>query len=81
MVLRLLFANSRLTTIWIDKVAVLTRILLHKGLIDDELLCFYDIYVTHTKFLDEICNLLVLINRPTTESVIRSIFKDASDVA
>ena len=33
------------------------------------------------KLLDKLCNLLVLLNIPNTESGVRNILKDASDVA
>ena len=73
--------GSRLPLIWINKVVVLTCSLLHKVLIGGNIIWLYDVHVTHTKFLDKLCNLLVLLHRPNMESGIRSIFKDASDLA
>ena len=61
---RLLFAGSRFSPLWIHKIAVLSRSLLHKELIGYELLLWYDIHVTHTKFFDKLRNLLVLMNSP-----------------
>ena len=63
---RLLFAGSRFPLLWIDKIMVFTHILLYKVLIGDELLWSYEIHVTHTKFLDKLHNLLVLMNLPKT---------------
>ena len=45
-----------------------------------ELLLWYDIHVTHTKFLDKLRNLLVILNIPQTESGFRNIIKDMSDL-
>ena len=78
--LRIFFAGSRFPPIWIDKVAVFACSLLYKGLIGYELLLWYDIHVIHTKFLDTLRNLLVLLNIPKTKSRVRSILKDVSDV-
>ena len=50
------------------------------GLIGDELLWWYEIYVTHTKFIDKLRNPIVHLNLPKTESVVRGILKYASDV-
>ena len=49
-------------------------------LITYDILWWYDIHVTHTKFLDKIRNLLVLLNPPKTEYGARNILKYASDV-
>ena len=70
---RLLFSGSRFPPLWIHKIAVLSCSLLHKWLIGYEILLWYDIHVTHTKFLDKLHNLLVLLNSPQTESGVRSI--------
>ena len=78
--LRLLFAGSRLPPIWTHNIVVLSRSLLYKRLIVYELLLWYDIHVTHKKFLDQLCNILVLLNRPKTEYGAIIIFKYASDV-
>ena len=80
-VLRLLFSGSRFLTLLIDKIAVFTRSLLYMGLIGYERLLWYYIHATHMKLLDKLCNLLVLLNIPNTESGVRNILKDASDVA
>ena len=80
LILRLLLASSQLPPIWIDKIAVFTHSLLHKVLISDELLWWYEIRVKHTKFLDKFRNILVLLNLPNMESGIRSTLKDAIDV-
>ena len=81
LVLRLLLACSWFPPLWIYEVSLFTHSLLYKGIIGDELLWWYDIHVTHTNFLDKLRYFLVIINFPKTESVIRSILKDASDVA
>ena len=62
------------------KIAVFSRSLLYKVLKRYEILLLYNIHVTHTKFLDKLCNLLVLLNTPQTESGVRIILKDVSDV-
>ena len=59
---------------------VLSRSLLYKRLICYELLLGYDIHVTHTIFFIKLCDLLVLLNIPMTESGAKSILKDASYV-
>ena len=64
--LRLILVGIRLPQLWIGKIEVFTRILLYKGKIGDELLWWYDIYVTHTKFIYKLRNLLVLMNPPKT---------------
>ena len=78
--LRILFSVRRFPPLWIHKITVFLRNLLYKGLIGYDILLWYDIHVTHTKFLDKTRNLLVLLNIPHTESGVRSILKDASDV-
>ena len=80
LVLRLLIYSSRFPPIWINKVAVLTRSIFHKGLIGDEILWLCEVHVTHTRFLYKIHNLLMIMNRPKTEYEIISIFKDMSDI-
>ena len=80
LVLRLLLYCSRFPLILIEKTAILMHSLLYKGIIGDELLWWYYIHVTHTKFVDKLCNLLVLLSFPMTESGIRSILKSASGV-
>ena len=80
LVLRLFFASSRLPPLWIHKIAVCMRTLLYKGHICYELLLWYDTHITNKKFLDKFRNLLVLLNIPQTESVVRSILKYASDL-
>ena len=64
--LRIFFASSQFSPLWINKIAVFTRSLFYKVLIGDELLWWYYIHITHTKFLDKLCNLLVLLNCPKT---------------
>ena len=80
LILRLFFDGSRFPLLWIHKIAVFLRSLLNKGLIGYDIILWYDIHVTHTKFLDKFRNLLVLLNIPQTESGVRSILKDESDV-
>ena len=80
LVFRLLLARSRFPPLLIDKVVVFMHIFLYKGLISDDLLRFYDIIFTHKKFLDKLCNLLVLLNSLKPESGIRGIFKDTSNL-
>ena len=77
LVLRILLSISRFPLLWIDKITVLMRILLYKGLLGDELFWLYGMYFTQTKFIDRIFNLLVLLNFPKTESEVISILKDA----
>ena len=79
LVLRLFFAVSRFPLIWIHNFALFTRSLLYKRLICYDILLWYVIHVTHTKFIDQLRNLLVLLNIPQTISRVRSILKDASD--
>ena len=78
--LRLFSAGIQFPPIWIHKIAVLSCILLYKGVIVYEILFWYDIHITHTKFLDKLRNLLVLMNSPQMESGVRSILKYASNV-
>ena len=78
MVLILLLYRNMLPLLWMDKVAVLTCSFFYKGLIFNELLWLYVDQVTHTTFLNEIYNLLVLLNRPKIKLGIRSNFMDAS---
>ena len=66
LVLRLFFDCSRFPPVWIHKISVFSRSLLYKGLICFDILLWYDIHVTHTKFLDKLCNLLVFLNIPQT---------------
>ena len=80
LVLRLSFSDIQFPPLWIDKITIFTCILLYKGLIGDDLLWWYGIHVTQTKFLDKIRNLLVLLNILNIEYGIRSILKDESDV-
>ena len=80
LVLLLLLYGSRSPLLWIDEVATLMHAILHKGLIGDDLLLFYDVYVTHTHILDKLRNLLLILNFPKTESEIRIISKDAIDI-
>ena len=56
------------------------RILLYKWLIGDEHLWWYDIHVTHMKFLDKLHDLLVLMDLQETESGVRIILKYVGDV-
>ena len=46
----------------------------------DDILWWYDVNVTHTEFLDKLLNLLVLLIFSKTESGIRNILEDLSDV-
>ena len=78
--LRILFAGSWFPPLWINNMAVFTSILLYNIIICDEILWWYDIHITHTKFLDKIRNLLVLMNLPKTEYGVRITLKDSSDV-
>ena len=66
LVLRIFFASSRFPPLWIHKIAVFSRRLLYKGLIGYEILLWYDIHVTHTKFPDKLRNFIVLLNSPQT---------------
>ena len=52
LVLRLFFAGIRFPPLWIHKIALFSCSLLYKGLIGYEIILWYDIHVTHTKFLD-----------------------------
>ena len=79
LVLRLFFSCSRFPPLWIHKIAVFSCSLLYKRLMGYDILLWYDIHVTHSKFLDKLCNLLVLLIIPQTESGVRSILKDARD--
>ena len=81
LVLRIISARNRFPQILISNIYILTCSIFRKGLISDELLWSYDIQVTHTKFIDKLWNILVLLNLPKTKSGIRSILKDASDIA
>ena len=80
LVLRLFFAGSRLPSLWIQKISVFSRSLLYKLLTRYEILLWYDINVTHTKFLDKTRKLLVLMYIPQTEYGVITILKYASDV-
>ena len=79
LVWRLFFAASRFPPLWIHNIEVFLRSPLYKGLIGYDILLWYDIHVTHTKFLDKLRNLLVLLNSPQIESGVISILKYASD--
>ena len=50
-----------------------------KGSTSYEILWFYDVQITHTKFIDKICNLIVIINLPKTKYEFISIIKYKSD--
>ena len=76
----LLFVSSFLPLLF-DKVAVFTCSIFNKGLIGNDLLGFYDILGTHTKFINKLCKLIVLMNLSEAKYIIRSILKDASDVS
>ena len=80
LLLILLIYDSWFPPILIKKFVVFVLILLYKGLIVYELLWWYDIHVTHKKFFDKLCNLLVLLNFLNTESVFWIILKYSSDV-
>ena len=80
LVLRLILEGSRFPYLGVYKVMVFTRSLLHKVLIGDDILWLYDVQSIHTKLLDKLYNLLVLLNLPNMESGIRSIFKYVSDL-
>ena len=54
---------------------------MHKGLIGNYILMFYDIHVTQKKFIGEFHNLLVLKILPKKKSGIRSILKNSKDVS
>ena len=74
------FSSSWFPPLWTNKIAVFMRSLLYKGLINYELLLWYEIHVTHKSFFDRLFNILVLLNTPLTEYGDRSILKYASDV-
>ena len=59
---------------------ILIHSLFNKRLIVDDIIWLYDIHVTHIKFLDKLCNLVILLNLPKTESRVRIILTFASDV-
>ena len=80
LVLKLLFAGSRFPLIWIHNIAVFTCSLLYKRLIGYDIFLWNNINITHTKFLDKLRNLLVILNIPHTEYEVRSILKYVSDV-
>ena len=80
LVLRLLFDASRFPLFRIQKIAVFMCSLLYKGIIGYDILLWDGIHVTHTKFLDKLRNLLVLMYIPQTESGVIIILKYASDV-
>ena len=77
---RNIFVGSRFPPLWIDKIAVFMHSLFYKGHIGDDILCWYDIHVTHMNFLDKISNLLVLMNYPKMLSGVKIILKYVSDV-
>ena len=81
MILRLILTSRGLPPLRVYKVVVFINIFLKKGLIDNNIIRLYDILVTHTKFLDKILNLLVLLNLPETEYRIRVILKYLSNVS
>ena len=62
--LRRFFDGSWFLPLLINNILVLLRSLLYKGLIGYEILLQYDIHVSHTKFLNKLRNLLVLLNTP-----------------
>ena len=64
MVLVSLLSSRGIPPLLLNKVRIFTFSLLYKGLIYNDLLGLYDILTTHTKLLDKLCNLLVLMNRP-----------------
>ena len=79
--MKLLLVSSRFPPFSIDKIMVFKCILLFKVILGDELFWLYDTLVTHTQFLDKICNLLALINFPKTESGTRGILKDTGGLS
>ena len=79
LVLRLLLVRGRLPPLWIDKLSLFINVLSQKGLIGGKLLCLYDLHIT-TKLLGELFKHLVILKFSTTESVIRRIFEDVSDL-
>ena len=80
-VLVILLSDIRPPSLLINKVVVLTHILLCKGLIGDDIIWFYEIQGTPTDFLDKLCNFLVLLNFTKMKSGTRMILKYASDIA
>ena len=78
--LRNFFDCIRFPPLLIHNIAVFSRSLLYKVLMGYGLILWYGIHVAHTKFLDKIRNLLLILNISNTESGVRSILKDASDV-
>ena len=60
---------------------VFVRSLLHKGLISDEILWFYEIQVLYIKFIDKFQKLLVCLNDIKKQYVDRSNLRNSSDIA
>ena len=81
MVLRLLISGSNLQMIWVENLAVFRSIILHKGIIYDDIFRLYDIHNKQQYVYDKLCNLLVLMNIPKAKYRIRSILRYTSDVA
>ena len=54
---------------------------LNKGTVGNYLIRLHEICVTHTKFLNKLHKLLVLLSLPYMEYIIRSILKDVNDIA
>ena len=63
-VLRLFHDSIQFPPLLINKVTLFMHSLLYQGLGRGELLWWYDIHVAHTKFLDKLRKLLVLMNFP-----------------
>ena len=58
-----------------------TCILLNKVIIGNDILGLYGIFFTHTKFLNKLFNLVVLLNIPESKPNIISILKDVGSIA
>ena len=57
------------------------HILLHKGLISDEILWLYEIRVLYMRFIDKFQKFLVCLNDLKKQYVVRSNLKNSSDIA
>ena len=60
---------------------VFTHSFLNKGTIGTDIIRLYEIFVTQTKFLNKLHNLLVVLSCPDMESRIINILKDKNDTA
>ena len=81
MVFITILALSGIPPLWIGNYMVFMCGIFNKGLICNEILGLHEILVTHTKFLNEFRNLLVLLNFPFMNYIIRSILEYLSYIA